>query len=81
VNRDGVPAAPHSQHNPTPSPGCAFSGPEVAEEAVLHVGCLNALADRYSDAGACARVAKAQATVNHVGVKLGVSIIFKLLKL
>ena len=45
----------------------------------LHVGCLTALADRCSDAGACARVAKAQATVNHVGVKVGVSIIFKLL--
>ena len=28
VGRDGVPAAPHSQHNPTPSPHCAFSKPE-----------------------------------------------------
>ena len=24
----------------------------------LHVGCLSSLADRYSDAGACARVAE-----------------------
>jgi len=42
---------------------------------MLHVGCLSALADRYNDAGARGRVAKAQATVNHVGVKVGVSII------
>jgi len=26
VCRDGVPAAAHRQHNPTPSPCCAFSG-------------------------------------------------------
>ena len=26
------------QNSPTPSPCCAFSKPEVAEEAVLHVG-------------------------------------------
>ena len=46
--------------NTTPHPAlcCVFSEPEVAEEAVLHVGCLSALADRYSDAGACARVAE-----------------------
>ena len=31
VNRDGVPAVPHTQHNFTPSPCCAFSGAEVAE--------------------------------------------------
>ena len=43
--------------NTTPHPAlcCVFSEPEVAEEAVLHVGCLSALADRYSDAGACER--------------------------
>jgi hypothetical protein len=59
--------APHVQPNPTPSPGCAFSGPEVAEEAVLHVGCLSALADRYNDAGARVRIAKLTGTVNAQG--------------
>ena len=34
MNRDGVPAAPHSQPNPTPSPCCAFSGQEVAERGM-----------------------------------------------
>ena len=31
VIRGGVPAAPHSHQNPTPSPCCAFSGAEVAD--------------------------------------------------
>jgi hypothetical protein len=31
VGRDGVPAAPHSQHNPTPSPHCAFGWHEVPD--------------------------------------------------
>ena len=50
---------PHTANlNPHSAPVAPVADQSGQEEAVLHVGCLSALADRYNDAGARGRVAE-----------------------